>query len=356
LLPPNQSPVKGHLKTTPKLSHQDPTNESRLRKAVILAPPLADGIILKHLEKESLFENQFVGYLAFEKPQSVSYNGLPCLGNIDNLDAIIKRHEIKDIYLPLAISNYNQIHPVLNRLVNHSYNVWVINARGSELSKSHPTKSEPTVPGDNISLKSLSKSQRIIKRVLDLLLGAILQLLALPVMFFIGLIIKLDSPGPAIFKQLRVGENGKLFHIYKFRTMFDGSEEQIETDLIYDQDGNINHKIPDDPRVTRIGRFLRKTSLDELPQFLNVLNGDMSLVGPRPELPVIVASYMPWQYNRFIVPQGVTGWWQVNGRSDRPMHLHTEDDIYYIRNYSFLLDISIIARTIWVIIKGIGAY
>jgi lipopolysaccharide/colanic/teichoic acid biosynthesis glycosyltransferase len=108
--------------------------------------------------------------------------------------------------------------------------------------------------------------------------------------------------------------------------------------------------------VTKIGRFLRKTSLDELPQLLHVIRGDMSLVGPRPELPKFVDRYENWQRRRFAVPQGMTGWWQVNGRSDKPMHLHTDDDIYYIQHYSILLDIQILIKTFWIVLRSKGAF
>jgi len=116
------------------------------------------------------------------------------------------------------------------------------------------------------------------------------------------------------------------------------------------------HKIENDPRVTRSGRFLRRSSLDELPQFLNVLRGEMSLVGPRPEMPYLVDKYQPWQRKRFTVPPGITGWWQVSGRSDKPMHLNVEDDLYYISNYSVFLDIQILMRTLWIVLVGKGAY
>ncbi len=123
-----------------------------------------------------------------------------------------------------------------------------------------------------------------------------------------------------------------------------------------DAQGHVIHKRPDDPRVTRVGRLLRKTSLDEIPQLFNVLKGEMSLVGPRPEQPFLVEKYDPWQRKRFTVPQGMTGWWQINGRSDKPMHLHTEDDLYYVQHYSIWLDVQIIIRTVWVVLRGKGAY
>jgi lipopolysaccharide/colanic/teichoic acid biosynthesis glycosyltransferase len=138
--------------------------------------------------------------------------------------------------------------------------------------------------------------------------------------------------------------------------MIVGAEELHEEQEILDEHGNILYKRQDDPRVTHVGRFIRRTSLDELPQLFNVLQGTMSLVGPRPELPMMVGQYELWQHKRFAVPQGMTGWWQINGRADKPLHLHTEDDIYYIQNYSILMDIYILLKTPWVVLRGRGAY
>ena len=167
---------------------------------------------------------------------------------------------------------------------------------------------------------------------------------------------RLDSPGAVIFRQERVGENGRIFFMFKFRSMVEGAEE-MQADVNHTNgDGELIHKQPNDPRVTRVGQFLRRSSLDELPQFFNVLKGDMSLVGPRPEMPWLLTEYEPWQHKRFAVPQGITGWWQVNGRSDKPMHLHSDDDIYYVQNYSLWMDFYILFKTPWVVLRGKGAF
>jgi lipopolysaccharide/colanic/teichoic acid biosynthesis glycosyltransferase len=159
-----------------------------------------------------------------------------------------------------------------------------------------------------------------------------------------------------LYHAKRVGENARLFEMLKFRTMVRNAEQLQGEVEKWDSAGNLIHKTKDDPRVTRVGRMLRRLSLDELPQLFNVMAGTMSLVGPRPEMPYLVEKYQPWQRKRFAIPPGLTGWWQVSGRSNKPMHLHTEDDLYYIQNYSIWLDLQIIVRTIWVVLIGKGSF
>jgi lipopolysaccharide/colanic/teichoic acid biosynthesis glycosyltransferase len=144
--------------------------------------------------------------------------------------------------------------------------------------------------------------------------------------------------------------------VYKFRSMVPDAESKLKDVAIETEDGSLIHKTKDDPRVTRVGRTLRRWSIDELPQLFNVIKGDMSLVGPRPELPLLVERYEPWQRKRFAVPPGMTGWWQISGRSERPMHLHVEDDLFYIQNYSLLLDLQILWKTAGVVLRRRGAF
>ena len=212
------------------------------------------------------------------------------------------------------------------------------------------------IPLLDLRAPALNDYQRLTKRTFDLIIGILLLPLGLILMGGIALAIWINDPGPVIFRQTRLGENGRLFKMYKFRTMIVGAEDMQRLVEKVDEQGRPVHKFPDDPRVTRIGGFLRRTSLDELPQLFNVLRGTMSLVGPRPELPHLVAKYQRWQRVRFTVPQGITGWWQIHGRSDKPMHLHTEDDLYYVQNYSLRLDLYILFKTVWVILRREGAY
>lgn len=196
-----------------------------------------------------------------------------------------------------------------------------------------------------------SPRQRLLKRALDLAIAIPVVIVCLPVFALVALAIRRDSEGPVLLRQERVGIHGNRFVMFKFRSMY------INHSALEFDETQVNViKRPDDPRITNVGRILRRTSLDELPQLFNVIRGDMSLVGPRPELPSLVAAYEWWQYKRFEVPQGMTGWWQINGRADRPMHLHTEDDLYYIQNYSLWLDLQILFRTGKIVFTGSGAF
>jgi lipopolysaccharide/colanic/teichoic acid biosynthesis glycosyltransferase len=194
------------------------------------------------------------------------------------------------------------------------------------------------------------------KRVFDLLFGILALILAMPLMAVSAFMVYLEDGAPVIFRQKRVGRDGKLFEIYKLRTMVKNAEHLQSQAGRFDVHGNLIHKTKDDPRITHIGRMLRRFSIDELPQLFNVLDGTMSLVGPRPEMPHVAETYQPWQRDRLTVLPGMTGWWQINGRSDKPMHLHVEDDLYYVQHHSICLDLKIIIRTLWVVLIGKGAY
>jgi lipopolysaccharide/colanic/teichoic acid biosynthesis glycosyltransferase len=177
-----------------------------------------------------------------------------------------------------------------------------------------------------------------------------------PLLAVVGVVIVCDSPGPVLFRQLRVGKGGRTFVMLKFRTMRPDRRKQTLGLPANMPERRQVHKSPHDPRITRAGRFLRRSSLDEVPQLWNVLRGDMSLVGPRPELPEIVAKYEPWQHLRHVVPPGITGWWQVNRDGVRLMHEATELDLYYVEHWSVRLDLLILARTLLVAMRGVGAF
>lgn len=183
------------------------------------------------------------------------------------------------------------------------------------------------------------------KRIMDIVISFILLIISIPIFVIIAIAIKIDSEGPVFFIQKRVGKDGKLFDLIKFRTMYHKTPKY-----------SLSPRSVDDPRVTKVGRFLRRWSIDELPQLINVLKGEMSLVGPRPEMPQIVQEYLPWQRERLKVKPGLTGLWQIVGRKNLPLEQNLQYDILYVRTRSLLLDIIIILKTIPVVIKGRGAY
>ena len=187
------------------------------------------------------------------------------------------------------------------------------------------------------------KGYRSVKRVLDMGLGVSLLVLTLPLMLVIAAAIRVDSRGRAIFRQVRIGMGGEPFMVFKFRTM------TVDSPTFGPKPRSF-----DDERLTRVGRFLRRGSLDELPQLFNVLRGEMSLVGPRPEQPFLVEQYAEWQRERLCVLPGMTGWWQVNGRK-QPMHDFVEEDLFYVRNRSLWLDLRILGRTAGAVFRGDGA-
>jgi len=194
------------------------------------------------------------------------------------------------------------------------------------------------------------------KRAIDIVGGAIGLLVSVPVVPIAAILIKLDSRGPVFFVQDRVGENGRVFQIYKLRTMVGNAEELLDQLIDLESLDEPMYKLRDDPRVTRVGRYLRRWSIDELPQFLNVLKGDMSLVGPRPEEVRVVRYYSAWHRQRLRVKPGVTGPVQINGRGDLALEERVQLEIDYIDNYSLGRDLKILLRTIPVVIEGNGSY
>jgi exopolysaccharide biosynthesis polyprenyl glycosylphosphotransferase len=223
-----------------------------------------------------------------------------------------------------------------------------------ELAIESPT----TIIDDPLDLPEVTESRWFtgFKRLTDILLALLILLLFLPVIPVIVLLIKLDSPGPILFKQKRVGKNGREFDFYKFRSMYVGAESVVGSLKMLKKVNSPIFKLKDDPRVTRLGRFLRRSSLDELPQLLNVLKGDMSIVGPRPNLPSEVTQYLPWQRRRLDVTPGITCYWQITGRSHIGFQEWMRLDLEYIRKRSLSTDLKIMLKTIPAVIARKGAY
>lgn len=209
---------------------------------------------------------------------------------------------------------------------------------------------------DECVSKSKIKAYDILKRFIDIIIGTIGLIVCIPIFIIIGIAIKIDSKGPVFFKHKRIGKHGKKLEIYKFRTMIENAEEAMKN-FTEEQKKEFaeNFKLENDPRVTRVGKILRKTSLDELPQIINILKGEMSIIGPRPVVKSELEKYGSNQDKFLSVAPGLTGYWAANGRSDVSYEERMALELYYVNNRSLILDMKIFFKTIGSVLKGRGA-
>lgn len=318
-----------------------------IRAAIVGTGRLATQV-RESLQWHSEIGFELVGFVRHpgETDESAPDAAMQVIGEAGDIEHVVRAHDIEELFIAVPdLSSTEQLNLInLGRrrglriqLVSNLFGVITQRAKVDEIA---------AFPVITLRDGHLSRPQAFLKRAFDLAVAAAGTLLWLVLLhWWIALLIKLDSKGPVFFQHTRVGRDGKLFTIYKYRTMHLEAKEY-----------EVAPTSTEDPRVTRAGRWLRKTSLDEFPQFLNVLLGDMSMVGPRPEMPFIVEQYEEWQKRRLDVKPGVTGLWQVIGRKNLPLHLNMEYDFYYIMNQSLLLDIEILIRTVPAVLKGRGAF
>ncbi len=334
--------------------HLRKSNRIQNRKVLIIGAGPVGRDLEERFEKYPSLGMRIIGFLDDDRGKRKSE--VDILGNLNDARNVISQANVNDVVIALPQRAYEKVNWLVSTLHDLPVKVWVIPDYFHLALHKATIEEFAGLPMLDLRAPALTDYQRMMKRGFDLIMTILLMPLSLLIMLGIVIAIKLESRGPILFIQKRVGENGTIFRIYKFRTMVPEAENLRHLVENINENGKLVHKSGQDPRVTRVGRFLRKTSLDELPQLYNILKGDMSLVGPRPEMPYLVERYEPWQRKRFTVPQGITGWWQVNGRSDKPMHLHTEDDLYYVQNYSLLLDLRILMKTVMVVLRGKGAF
>ncbi len=287
--------------------------------------------------------------------QSVRGRHEPLLGNVKHLAKAIHDHDVEVVVLAFVKNNYMDILKALYR-AEPKVEVLIMPRYFEFLSAGVRIDDLAGMPMLGMNRKDPSLVQRLVKRIEDVVCGSLLLLIALPLFPSIALAIKLDSPGPVFFNHPRIGKDGRPFKVYKFRSMeqdADKDEKALEKLGEEDPRGLKNRA---DVRVTRVGRILRKTSLDELPQLFNVIKGDMSLVGPRPPVASEVEAYEEWQKKRLSVRPGITGLWQVSGRSNLPFDERIWLDFMYIDSWSPWLDLRILLQTIPAVISMRGAY
>lgn len=314
----------------------------------------------RKIESKPELGYRIVGFVdeQWEGTEEFRKTGYPYAGGFDALPAILRQSVVDEVVMGLPVKScYFQA----ARIAAMCEEQGIIVRFPSSIfdMKVARTKAEDFAGDSVITMSStgaLEDWPAVVKRTMDMALSLLLLIGLSPLLILTALLIKLSSPGPVFFRQKRLGLNKRIFQIFKFRTMVpDAEQKQAELETLNEASGPV-FKIKDDPRITPIGKFLRKTSIDELPQLLNVLTGDMSLVGPRP-LPVrdYEGFDQDWQRRRFSVRPGITCLWQINGRSSIPFEQWMELDMQYIDKWSLWLDLKILYRTIPAVLKGSGA-
>jgi exopolysaccharide biosynthesis polyprenyl glycosylphosphotransferase len=326
------------------------------RILVIGAGKVGIGFV-QQLQRQHWSMLEIIGYLDDDlAKRGAVVAGYPVLGGLDEAIAVIKQQEIDEVIFTLPLHAHARLANLVAKLYELPVRIHVAPDYFDLAFHAATIENIGGIPLIGLRDPAIDGFQRFGKRLMDLGIAGVTCLLLWPLMLAVAIAIKLEDGGPIFYAGPRVGENGRLFYMLKFRSMVIDADRLQHVVSERDAEGHLVFKRANDPRITRVGRLIRRTSIDELPQLINVLRGEMSLVGPRPELPWLVESYEPWQRKRFAVPQGITGWWQVNGRSDNPMHLHTDQDLYYVQHYSLWLDVRILWRTISVVFRGKGAY
>lgn len=297
----------------------------------------------------------FIGYIS---PGKVNSKNEKYIGGLDELEELIKEHSIDQVYIMQTKTGKTDMQDYIDLCMEMGVTVrMVMDFYKDGVAKSYMS-SVGTYPVVTFHTISLNDSERVIKRCMDVIGAMVGIILSSPIMLVTAVLIKLTSPGEVIFKQRRVGMNGRIFHIYKFRTMYQDAEaRKAELMAQNEVEGGLMFKMKSDPRITPVGKFLRKTSIDELPQFFNVLLGSMSLVGTRPPTEDEVKLYERNHWRRISIKPGITGMWQVSGRSritsfDEIVELDTK----YIDEWSVMMDIKVIFKTVQVIFMRDGAY
>jgi exopolysaccharide biosynthesis polyprenyl glycosylphosphotransferase len=323
-------------------------------RVVIVGDDSMGRMVMQGIAAQPHLGLQVVGFLGARRVEN--FGRFHYLGPVDEVDQICRDFGIDQVIIALPSTS----HELQLRMVEHCRRAGVRFKLVPDLFEMSLSRIDlDTVSGvPLIDLKevSIEGGSLLLKRAFDLALTFLALVPGSVVLLVVALLVRLESSGPIVYKQTRVGKAGRLFTLYKFRSMRVGAEHELEQLLPFNEQRGPIFKKRDDPRLTRAGRLIRRASLDELPQLFNVLKGDMSLVGPRPPLPSEVAQYEDWHRRRLQVAPGLTGLWQVSGRSGLNFEEMVVFDLAYIQNWSLGLDLSILLRTVPAVIAGRGAF
>lgn len=300
---------------------------------------------------------QLVGFVDHRAgPHVRDFGRFRAIGQLADVPALIENGTVDDVVMALPASSHEEVWPILAICEQHNVGLKLVPDL-YEMSLSRVEVDDiGGIPLLDVQERPLRRIARLCKRGLDIVLGIVLLILAAPVLAVLALLIRAQSEGPAVLRQTRVGLGGRLFTCYKLRTMWIDSENYEASLARMNEADGLIFKIRNDPRCTPLGRRMRRLSLDELPQLWNVVRGDMSLVGPRPALPEQAAQYDTVQRRRLELKPGMTGVWQVSGRSDLAFDEMVLMDIYYVDNWSLALDTRILVRTLIAVARRHGAY
>ncbi len=322
-----------------------------LRNTVIIGNNDTATILFEKLQNNIIQGYKFVGYLAdSETPTDHPLSKSKYLGKIDDAYRTFNEYGIELAFITLGYNEHPKIYNLLRQTEGVNVGFMIVPDILELMTSRYDMRDIGGIPFINIKGIPMTTWGKIVKRVFDIIFSAVVLVVFLPLTLLISILIKLSSRGPIFFTQERVGLDGQSFKVFKFRTMRTDAEKS--TGPVW--------ATKNDPRVTKVGKFLRRTSLDEIPQFINSLLGDMSVVGPRPERPHFVNQFkdvVPKYLDRHLLKTGITGWAQVNGlRGQAPIEERTKYDLYYIENWSVAFDIKIILKTVHAIVFGKDAY
>lgn len=328
-----------------------------VRKLLIVGAGEVGRTIMRTIVAQPELGYQVVGFVDDnpEKGQS-DIGNFKGLGSLDNLPRLIQEEALDEVIITLPWMYHRKILSIMTQCQRQRVQARIVPDLFQMSLSRVDVDDLGGIPMIGVKEISISGWKLVLKRALDVTVALLGLIVLSPLMALTALLIKLDSPGPVLFKQVRVGKGGRQFVLYKFRSMRDGAEKEQEKLAELNEAIGPIFKVHDDPRVTRLGKILRRISLDELPQLYNILRGEMSLIGPRPPLPSEVEQYQEWHKRRLEASPGITGLWQVSGRSQLTFDEMVLLDIYYIENWSPALDSTIFLRTIPRVILGDGAY